>query len=336
MSTKLDQSPTSAKKSALLAISGGLDSIVLLHLLATEVQCSQEAEHKDQLKTLIHDFIAFNGLGRLELAYIDHSQRDDTKQDIEVIQTLADQFKLTLHVTKLDLPSNCSEQTARDARYQALEQTRSSRKLNSIITAHHADDVLETAIINLTRGTGPKGLSALRHHADGIWRPFLFKFSDRVFVTKKDLLDYAKQNNLKWHEDSTNKSDKYLRNRVRQNISPNSDEEKEELLRLIANQQQANIDIDLLTQRALEYLRKEPQNTYDKRLFLDLSEDIQKQVLHSLINSNGYDVNKASVIRAAEFIKTAGTKKTLQLKGCDIIISTKDSFSILPARQNQP
>jgi tRNA(Ile)-lysidine synthase len=273
-------------------------------------------------------------LKKLELVYIDHSQRDDTNKDIQAIQLLADEFNLQFHTSKLDLPPNCSEQVARELRYKELERIRSERELDAIITAHHADDVAETAIINLTRGTGPKGLTSLRHHSGGIWRPFLFKLSNRLFITKADLQKYAEQNNLKWHEDSTNNSNKYLRNRVRQSLRSSSEADKQKLLRLIANQQQTNLDINLLTTQIIGYLLTD-EDTYSRPLFLGLSEDIQKQVLHSIISDIGYDINRQAVLRALEFIQAAATKKTLQLKGCDITITTKDSFSILPARQNK-
>ncbi len=328
MSTELDH----PQKSALLAISGGQDSIVLLHLLASEL-AKNTALKNNKLTELIKDFISLNSLTKLELAYIDHAQRDDILEDIKVIKKLSDKFNLKLHISKLDLPKDASEGSARALRYQKLEEIKQGKGLNHIITAHHADDVIETALINLIRGTGPKGLSSLRHHPDGIWRPYLSKLNKEVFIRKLDLEEYAKEHNLKWHEDSTNKTSKYLRNRIRQSISIEPKQDKDNLLKIVVNQAKNTLEVDLLTDRITDCLEGPEPNTYNRVEFLDLSQDIQKQILHKLISQNGYDINRQSVDRAQKFIKYAETKKILQLKGCDITIATKISFTIEPARQ---
>ena len=145
--------PTKSQTSALIAVSGGLDSLVLLDLLSK--QMTSKVIPNDPLCKLIKDFVQQNNLTKLELAYIDHNQRTDTNRDIEVIKKVGAASNLTLHIHKLDLKPEVAEHQARAMRYQALEKIKKDHRLEHIITAHHADDVLETAIINLTRGTGP-------------------------------------------------------------------------------------------------------------------------------------------------------------------------------------
>jgi tRNA(Ile)-lysidine synthase len=82
-----------------------------------------------------------------------------------------------------------------------------------LLTAHHADDNIETVLMNIFRGTGLKGLHGISLQKDHILRPLLF-------ARKTDILDYAKQNNLKWVEDSSNVTDNYTRNYLRLHIIP--------------------------------------------------------------------------------------------------------------------
>lgn len=326
MSTKLDRPSKKSNKSALLAISGGVDSIVLLDALANGLGHRRKNTDTSKITDLINRFIDENNLVKIELAYADHLQRSDTDLDIKAIGQLAKKFDLKLNRAKLDLPKDSSEQLARDKRYRALEEIRQKRCLDHIITAHHADDVLETALINLTRGTGPKGISALRHQEEGLWRPFLYRLQEDIYITKQDILDYAEQQGLSWHEDSTNSSDKYLRNRIRHKLDQHSEEEKTKLLRLISNNLQLRQEISDIIEMVEMALATGSDQTYSIELFKDLPEEVKNQFLHTKINQNGFDVNKESVQRAREFIQTKTTGKVLQLKGCEIDIPEKRTF----------
>jgi tRNA(Ile)-lysidine synthase len=82
-----------------------------------------------------------------------------------------------------------------------------------ILTAHHADDNLETFLINLTRGTGLEGLTGIPEQNDKIIRPLLFS-------SRLEIDNYAKENTIEWREDSSNASDKYVRNKIRHHLIP--------------------------------------------------------------------------------------------------------------------
>jgi tRNA(Ile)-lysidine synthase len=289
MSTKLDHIKNQKWDVALLAVSGGVDSIVLLHLLASAGS-------------------------NIEAAYIDHSQRDDTALDILAIKELTDKHKIKLHISKLNLPPVCSEQLARKERYKALNQIMQERGLNHIITAHHADDVIETAVINLIRGTGPRGLSSLRHQPQGIWRPFLFDFQNNTYILKNDLLDYAKQHQLRWNEDSTNQSADYLRNRIRQKLKSSNKNDLLKLLKIISSNSQTIDQIDQEVKH-LDLVLTDPtdQGYYKIEAFKLLPEEIKDQFLYQKISEYGYDVNKDAVKRAKEFVQTKTTGKILEL-----------------------
>jgi tRNA(Ile)-lysidine synthase len=124
-----------------------------------------------------------------------------------------------------ELGKQASEELARDRRYAFLRSVAEKHDAR-IMTAHHADDAVETIAINLLRGTGWRGLAVID---SDIVRPLLD-------MGKQDILDYAKSHNLQWREDSTNASDAYLRNRIRRKARLLSTDEKRQLLGLRAHQ----------------------------------------------------------------------------------------------------
>ncbi|MEO5949005.1 MAG: tRNA lysidine(34) synthetase TilS [Candidatus Saccharimonas sp.] len=167
----------------LVAVSGGVDSVVLLDMLAqTE-----------------HDIV---------VAHVDHGIREDSAADARFVRELAARYKLPFVMHEAHLGLATSEDQARQARYTFLfDQARQHNAV--IVTAQHLDDLIETVALNLERGTGWRGLGVMAR--EGIWRPFLQ-------VPKRILYDYALRRRLEWVEDSTNQSDVYQRNRLRRKL----------------------------------------------------------------------------------------------------------------------
>ncbi len=180
-------------KKYLIAVSGGVDSVVLLDMLAKK--------HENIL-----------------VAHFDHGIREDSKEDAIFVRQLAVKYGVKFFTKREELGANASEEKARRARYKFLREL-SEKQNATIVTAHHLDDVVETIIINMVRGTGWRGLAVL--NAEDIDRPL-------INFEKQEIINYAKQNNLKWREDSTNSLNVYMRNIVRHKIDP-SNEQKNEL-----------------------------------------------------------------------------------------------------------
>lgn len=192
--------------SYIMAVSGGVDSVVLLDLLA----------NKNEFSPAKFKFI---------VAHFDHGIRVDSADDAKFVAGLAKKYNLPFETRREELGNSASEELARNRRYDFLRGL-AQKYQAKIITAHHADDVVETVAINLSRGTGWRGLAILD---SDIIRPL-------IDLNKTEILDYAKQNKLKWHEDSTNASDAYLRNRMRQRLAQFSDDNKRQILALRAQQ----------------------------------------------------------------------------------------------------
>lgn len=169
----------------LVAVSGGVDSVVLLDQLV------KAGEHE------------------LIVAHFDHGIREDSAADARFVEALAVHDHLPFVSTREELGKQASEERARERRYSFL-RAMAEKYQAIIVTAHHADDVVETIAINLQRGTGWRGLAVLQ--AADIVRPLLNQ-------AKRELLEYALTNRLEWVEDSTNATDAYLRNRLRRRIA---------------------------------------------------------------------------------------------------------------------
>lgn len=167
-----------------VAVSGGVDSVVLLHKLVSQ------GEHE------------------LVVAHFDHGIRKESHLDAQFVERLSNKYKLPFEVRREELGVEASEELARDRRYAFLRSV--AKKYDATIaTAHHMNDIAETIAINLTRGTGWRGLAVL---ASGVYRPLLS-------MTKHEIIDYAEKKGLDWREDSTNASDAYLRNRLRRKLT---------------------------------------------------------------------------------------------------------------------
>jgi len=172
----------------IVAVSGGVDSMVLLDALGKQP-----------------------GL-ELVVAHFDHGIREDSASDARFVAHTAKRLGLESATERAELGARVSEDAARRARYGFLHRMVARYGAKAIITAHHQDDAVETAIINISRGTGWRGLASLRSTAKVI-RPMLH-------ASKADILAYAHENQLTWREDSTNADLRYLRNRIRLRLVP--------------------------------------------------------------------------------------------------------------------
>jgi len=184
-----------------LAVSGGVDSMVLLDMMA---------------RLNKHELI---------VAHFDHGIRPDSYLDAIFVQQAAANYGFNFETKREHLGENASEALARSRRYEFLRNV--AKKHNAkIVTAHHLDDLVETVAINLKRGTGWRGLAVLD---SGIARPL-------IDIEKSKLLNYANRHSINWREDPTNATDAYLRNRIRLETHLLPESAKKELRSLQAHQ----------------------------------------------------------------------------------------------------
>ncbi|MDB5181976.1 MAG: hypothetical protein JWP13_739 [Candidatus Saccharibacteria bacterium] len=237
-----------------VAVSGGVDSMALLHALQA-----------------LPDL-------KLTVAHFDHGIRSDSGEDMLLVQKISGEYGLPFVFATGNLGPTASEDVARKARYEFLHKVRKASGATGIITAHHKDDVIETALINLIRGTGRKGLTSLKS-IDGIKRPMLH-------LSKAEVRDYAHQHSLEWRDDSTNADLTYLRNHIRHRIlSRFSPEEKARLHRYIQHMHVLDGAIDELLG---DYLQRYSFETRLKRHeFIMLPHNVALEVMAAWLRSNG-------------------------------------------------
>lgn len=237
----------------MLAVSGGVDSVALLHLLAQRPEV------------------------QLTVAHFDHGIRTDSAEDQRFVQKLAQKYRVPFVYQVGNMGLRASEAAARRERYKFLHQVRKSSGAQAIITAHHQDDVLETIILNLLRGTGWRGLNSLKS-TDTIKRPLLP-------VPKSKLISYAKREGLEWREDSTNQDERYLRNYIRQRILPRfacADREALLGMRQLAAKHHAAVAGGLAN-----YLHLQPRHSaLDRHQFILLPHAVAREVMAEWLRVN--------------------------------------------------
>ncbi|SKB52282.1 tRNA lysidine(34) synthetase TilS [Dyadobacter psychrophilus] len=183
------------KQPCLLTVSGGVDSVVMLHLFQ---------------KAGFPAGVAHCNFGLRE---------EESEGDEQFVKTLANASGFPFYSKRFNVKSFAKEKgistqmAARDLRYGWFEELRAGNNYSYIATAHHANDSLETTLLNLTRGTGLAGLHGISGINNHLLRPLLF-------ATKEQILAYAQENGLQWREDRSNDSDDYKRNLVRHKVIP--------------------------------------------------------------------------------------------------------------------
>lgn len=184
----------------LVACSGGVDSIALLHFIATN-----------------RAFLSIE----VAAVHIDHMLRgEQSAQDGELVKALCENLNIPFHGEKIAVPDLIEKKggnvqaVCREERYKSFAKIMHENAYDSLATAHHAEDQLETVLMDVTKGSAPSGIPITRKFGNGrIIRPLLP-------VVKASLYNYVKENNLQFNEDPSNESDAYMRNRFRRHIVP--------------------------------------------------------------------------------------------------------------------
>jgi len=279
-----------------VAVSGGVDSMALLDLLRNRPGV------------------------KLTVAHFDHGIRDDSAEDRKLIQDVTRRHKLPFVYDRARLGKDASEATARAARYAFLHKVRAQSDARAIITAHHLDDAVETAIHNMLRGTGRKGMSSLHgaHPGHGpVIRPLLH-------LPKSQLRSYAEKQGLEWREDSTNADLKYRRNYIRHKLIPRlkneSPKQYAKLVRLIKRQVELNRAID---EQLTHLMHLQPQaGALDRHGLIMLPHNLSKEVVAHWLRLNGRgQFQKPQLERLTRGLKTGRV-------GSRLVIGPKHYFYI--------
>jgi tRNA(Ile)-lysidine synthase len=273
-------------KKYIVAVSGGVDSVVLLDMLSKQSDLE------------------------LIVAHFDHGVRDDSAADAEFVAELARKYNLPFETKREELGVDASEELARDRRYEFLK-TVAGKHGAQIVTAHHGDDVIETIAINLMRGTGWRGLGIM--DSESITRPLTHTF-------KTEIREYAKNNNLQWREDSTNASDKYLRNRIRAKSLNLENVQKLQLLDLWVKQKRVK---KLINGEVAKLMGDGPE--YSRYFFINIDTASAMECLRRITNVR---LTRPQMTLTLNAIKTILPNKTFQAGNGVKIEFTARNFTV--------
>ncbi|MBO7277603.1 MAG: tRNA lysidine(34) synthetase TilS [Bacteroidales bacterium] len=252
----------------LIALSGGVDSIVLSHLMC-------RANYK------------------ISLAHCNFHLRDEeSNRDEAFVRRWAKENNIPLFVKEFDTYQYMKENklslemAARDLRYNWFNSLLESEGFTCLCTAHHLDDSIETFFINLLRGTGIAGLHGIKVKNDKIVRPLLF-------ATREEILSYAKQNNISYVDDSTNSETKFTRNKIRHNLFPVLREINPNFEFALKKDIEYLNDTEFIFRREIEKTKKEIIETEQEVIKINISKLKQlnplKIYLYEILSEYGFN-----------------------------------------------
>ncbi|MBR5539029.1 MAG: tRNA lysidine(34) synthetase TilS [Clostridia bacterium] len=288
----------------LIALSGGADSVCLANLFLDAKRCG-------------------NFGFELAAAHLNHSLRgEEANRDENFCREFCEKNGIRFFSKKLDINKMASEsgrsteEEARVARYSFFEDILKSEScLSYVATAHNKNDLAETILLNMVRGSGIDGLRSIPKRRDNIIRPILD-------ASRKEILGYLDEKGVKYVTDSTNLTDEYSRNKIRLNVMPHLASISEGYLECICR-------TSSLLAKDAEYLNAEADKVYGEVVFNGAMHTKKAQNLHRamlprvikrLYNNSGFSSLEETHIDAICNMLHIGKENfSLSLHGCDAI-----------------
>lgn len=273
----------------LVACSGGVDSIVLLHFLASE-------RHRLGIE--------------VSAVYVDHMLRgEDSALDGVLVNTLCTKLGIPFHGTEVPIPQLLEKHggnvqtVCREERYAFFDMTMRTYNYNKLAVAHHAEDQVESVLMAMTKGSLPTGIPVQRAFANGaIVRPFLP-------ARKQSLYEYADRYQLAFNEDPSNQSDAYMRNRFRNHIVPYLLQENastpENVVRMTTQLQEDEAYLQAIAKERLEELVQftdEGLPMMENTQFITMPTALQRRVVKLLLGYL-YDKEKTFISYTSSLIE---------------------------------
>lgn len=275
----------------LLAISGGVDSMVLLDLFCQITQIKNTNTNTPYSELTI------------AIAHCNFNLRGEASdKDQALVKKVAAKKNITLHTKSFDTVAYAKkhklsiEMAARELRYKWFEKLSEKYTYTLTATAHHKNDQAETFLINFTRGTGLRGLISLKPKTKKIIRPLLF-------ATRKEIEEYAHKNAIEYRTDHTNNEEQYTRNKIRHSVVPVLQEINPSFIDKTSN------TIDILRETYALYFQKVTEIKKDIISSFDIETLIAKNKLYALEQKktilyeiiSEYGFNEAQVKQALQW-----------------------------------
>jgi tRNA(Ile)-lysidine synthase len=299
----------------LAAVSGGMDSVIMAHLLKSA---------------------GFN----FSIAHCNFQLRgNESANDQEFCNQLAQQLGVAFHTTSFDtlkyVADNkvSTQMAARELRYQWFEQIRQQSGYSVIALAHHQNDAIETILLNLTRGTGIAGMHGILPKSGQLVRPMLF-------LNRDEIQNIIEDNQIAYVEDSSNASVKYARNKIRLEVTPKLKELNPGLEHTFKNNLEHFKGLELILQQRVTELKKEHFVAKGEEIHISLAEikklEPKRLLLFNLLQEYGFnetvidDLISALDKHSGRVFETAGF--SLLLDRDQLIITKKGPIPYQPVK----
>lgn len=292
----------------LLAVSGGVDSMVLLDMVATNYHGFREKHFSGT--QFPADFV---------VAHYDHGIRGKVSaEDAEFVRQQCRNYGVTVQCGCGKLTAATGEAVARQCRYDFFRRVAEAIARDDepvyLVTAHHRDDLLETIALNIVRGTGWRGLAPMNQPR--VLRPLLD-------IAKAELVSYAIEHRLTWREDQTNDSPRYLRNRLRVLLASWSPADKAELIWLYERQKHLHRQIEReLEHYCARHITRDKQGQLVLRRYdlIMLPADVAIEILRRLTKGR---LTRPQLGQLLLFIKVGKPSKQLSWKRLNVRLDVR-------------
>lgn len=264
-----------------LAVSGGMDSMVLL------------------------DWFYDDPDGAV-VAHFDHGTRPSSKDDAEFVRRKAKEYGLKFYLGHGNLGENVSEEKAREARYKFLREVAQKEGGAIICTAHHVNDLIETIAINILRGTGWRGLTPF--YMEGVFCPFIHGEHP---LSKTDIYEFNVSDDLTFREDPTNSDTRYLRNRLRKKLYDYCTIiEMRKMLSLHEEQLRLRAEIEGLAEEILP-----EDGTYQRSWFMKMDDKVALELLRTILKRRGISATRPQLKNFLKAVREYASRKMFNLPG---------------------
>ena len=297
------------------ATSGGVDSMVLLSIL-----------------------LKYNV--KIVCAHVNHNLREESFEEYEFVKKYCKDNNVIFEGTVLDkIEKGNLESEFRSKRYEFFDSIVKKYDAKYLLTAHHGDDLTETVLMRIVRGSSLEGYSGFDVVSDRnnykILRPL-------VYLTKDQIYEYAKENNIEYREDKTNKSDKYTRNRYRKYILPKLKEENKNVHIKFLKFSNELMESYKFINEYIENLIKD--NYYNNKLDLEIIKSMDdfviKKILYKLLqkiyNSNISLINDRNISEIIKIIKSNKPNLKIDLPLDIEVVKHYDILEIKKQTNNEP
>lgn len=269
----------------IISVSTGVDSMVLF----------------DLVRQLNHPIV---------IVHFNHQKREASFQEATYLKDYCEKLKVTLEYFLLDIQGYNFQDQAHKLRKQYLEQVAKKYQTPYILTAHHLNDLAETILMKISRGSnlmGYAGFQSASKQGDFIYlKPLLS-------IPKSMLYEYAKTNQIHYFEDSSNSSNDYTRNRYRQDIIPAMLSENPQFLsKSLQYSNQLYEAFSYIREQSKKYLSNN-QNRIQLSTFILEHSAVQKDIVAHLLEQHDIQINQLKIMSILSFLKESGPNQTFPL-----------------------